>query len=556
MTVKIPTDDGVRIQKTDDTGIAGFINLPEGDFTAQAYEDGTVVEGAEDDFHSVGVPRDWFIVVTAETFDDDGDGYFDDVVITLNDPNGLSIKGATIWIDETRIGLTGADGTLSVPDMGYGEHTIVAKKVIHAFYEDVYEDSVAVMTYGHPDIKLEQNIVDMVVDPGSKHSWYITFTRKISDATLISNIQLSLSYGDEVVEEKAFTARMPESSIITSFQVDIPIPNRTGDHILEALITSGDISVWLEPIHLYVYYTNLDVELTCPDTFLYGQAMDFDVRITNLNQGEAVMFDPDHLPSYLMKERDVADLQTWDGHHEIISTGESFERTITYNGKAKLYPEGYYSLKVYVSQFDHEEIGFEIKEVETSEPDVFTREDAANVAIASFTGIMIMFAVFKFEATRLPLLALFFPLYTRMKRNNVLDHFLRGRIYEYVKVNPGVNFSQILRYFDLNNGTLTYHLNVLEREKYVKSIRDGVYRRYYLSGTHVEEEHLSDVKHRILKVVHDFPGISQSNIAKLIGASRRLVNYHIKALEGQEVIEITREGRNSHVFLRKEIELD
>jgi len=241
MTVKIPTDDGGRIQKTDDAGVAEFINLPEGDFTAQAYENGTAIEGAEDDFHSEGVPRDWFIVVTTDVQDDDGDGYLDDVVISLNDPNGISIKGATIWVDGTRIGLTGKDGTLLAPDMDYGEHTVVAEKVIHALYEDMYEDSVAVMTYGQPDIRLEQNIVDMVVEPGSIHRWIITFTRKISDAKLIGNIQLSLSYGNEVVEEKIFTALMHEPSIITSFRVDIPIPNRTGDHILEALITSGEI---------------------------------------------------------------------------------------------------------------------------------------------------------------------------------------------------------------------------------------------------------------------------------------------------------------------------
>ncbi len=557
VTVKIPIYDEVWVEKTNDLGMAHFHNLPDGDFTAQAYENGSAIDGADDEFTSDGrSPQDWAIDITRDVLDDDGDGYHDDVLITVNNSYEKGVNRATIWIDGTRIGLTNEDGRLYVPNLDYGVHNIVAEKVVLAAHGMSFETSMNVTTFGQPDIKLEQNIVDMIVEPGDTHQWYITFTRKISDTTLIGKIYTSLSNGEEVVEEKMSTAFMPVNSIITSFRVDIDIPEETGDHILEVQITAGDISVWLEPVHLYVYYTDLDTVLTCPETFLYGQNMDFNLRVTNLNKGDAVMFDPDHLPSYLMKGRDVADLQTWDGHHQIVPSGASYERTITYNGKSKLYPDGYYSLKVYVSQFDYDEIGFEIKEVQSSEPDVFTREDAANVAIASFSGIMIMFAVFKFEATRLPLLALFFPLYTRMKRNNVLDHFLRGRIYEYVKVNPGVNFSQILRYFDLNNGTLTYHLNVLEREKYVKSIRDGVYRRYYLTGTHVDEEHLSDVKHRILKVVHDFPGISQSNIAKLIGASRRLVNYHIKALEGQEVIEITREGRNSHVYLRKEIELD
>jgi predicted transcriptional regulator len=58
---------------------------------------------------------------------------------------------------------------------------------------------------------------------------------------------------------------------------------------------------------------------------------------------------------------------------------------------------------------------------------------------------------------------LILPLYVKLSKKDVLDHFIRGQIYGYLVVHPGDNYTTIKQNLDLTNGTLTYHLDVLER---------------------------------------------------------------------------------------------
>jgi DNA-binding transcriptional ArsR family regulator len=70
--------------------------------------------------------------------------------------------------------------------------------------------------------------------------------------------------------------------------------------------------------------------------------------------------------------------------------------------------------------------------------------------------------------------------FTRLKKIKMLDNLNRKNIFELVKANPGIHFKKILRELDFQPGALSYHLNVLEKGEYIKSIQDGNYRRFYL----------------------------------------------------------------------------
>src|SRR5260370_42202794 len=52
----------------------------------------------------------------------------------------------------------------------------------------------------------------------------------------------------------------------------------------------------------------------------------------------------------------------------------------------------------------------------------------------------------------------------RMQHPSVLDHFVRGRLYQLVCENPGIHFAELRRQLGLANGTATHHLGVLEQE--------------------------------------------------------------------------------------------
>ena len=147
---------------------------------------------------------------------------------------------------------------------------------------------------------------------------------------------------------------------------------------------------------------------------------------------------------------------------------------------------------------------------------------------------------------------LLIPLYSKLKKEEVLDHFVRGQIYGYIKANPGEHYNSIKRALGLTNGSLAYHLQTLEREKFVKSSKDGLYRRYYPAGMQIPEEveqGLNHIQSVILEIIRSHPGITQKDIAALVKLSPATVNYHISILADAQVIRVKRDGTRTHCYI-------
>ena len=140
-------------------------------------------------------------------------------------------------------------------------------------------------------------------------------------------------------------------------------------------------------------------------------------------------------------------------------------------------------------------------------------------------------------------------MYSKIKKENLLRHAVRGRIYEYVKENPGKHYRAILTDLELTMGGLTYHLNRLEKGEYLKSRQDGMYRRFYVTGRKTEVRFfLSDIQESIMSAIRENQGISQSNIAEGIGVTRKVVNYHVKILDQAGLIYMEDRGRETACF--------
>jgi uncharacterized membrane protein/DNA-binding MarR family transcriptional regulator len=144
------------------------------------------------------------------------------------------------------------------------------------------------------------------------------------------------------------------------------------------------------------------------------------------------------------------------------------------------------------------------------------------------------------------------PLYTKLKRTGVLDHFVRGQVYGYIKANPGEHYNAIKKALDMKNGTLVYHLQTLEREEYIKSASDGRYKRFYPAGMKVPDEptrKLNKIQEIILRLIGESPGISQKEIAEEIGLSSATINYHINVMIKAKVIRLEKIGRTTHCYV-------
>ena len=119
------------------------------------------------------------------------------------------------------------------------------------------------------------------------------------------------------------------------------------------------------------------------------------------------------------------------------------------------------------------------------------------IGIAAFLGAT--------EVGYFSLISLFLPLYVRLKKKDVLSHFTRGQIFGYIQANPGTHYNAIIQDLRLHNGVGAYHLSVLEREGFIRSLRDGIYKRFYPSTMRIPEKrlHLSRIQRDIFEVINN-----------------------------------------------------
>jgi predicted transcriptional regulator len=170
------------------------------------------------------------------------------------------------------------------------------------------------------------------------------------------------------------------------------------------------------------------------------------------------------------------------------------------------------------------------------------------------------------ETSKYKLLSLLIvPLYVKRKHNKVLENFVRGQIYGYIQAYPGTHYNFIKRALKLNNGTLAYHLNVLEHDELVISKTDGFHRRFYpkearipqlknngngskvMEFTHVQ---LNNTQDKIISTILEHPGLTQKEIAKLLGKSTQVVNYNINNMAQLGLVKLNRDGNKTKCFAK------
>jgi DNA-binding MarR family transcriptional regulator len=167
------------------------------------------------------------------------------------------------------------------------------------------------------------------------------------------------------------------------------------------------------------------------------------------------------------------------------------------------------------------------------------------------TALIVVFT----EAGMYWFFSLFIPLYAKIKKENMLDNFLRGQIYGFIRAKPGAHYKLIRRELKVSNGTLAHHLYILEREGFTTHKSDKLKKMFYpteysqkfLKDMNIEykfpkgdEEEggikFSPLQENIIKIIKENPGLSQSDIAKKTKLARQVVRYNLKKLCEQEVI--------------------
>ena len=147
------------------------------------------------------------------------------------------------------------------------------------------------------------------------------------------------------------------------------------------------------------------------------------------------------------------------------------------------------------------------------------------------------------------------PLYTKLKRDRLLENKTRNQIQEHIQSHPGVHFNAIKHTLCLSNGSLTYHLKTLEREGYITSKRNGMYKKFFPVSEEISDKSLLKNKSqkKIYNIILTTPGLSQKEIAKKIDLTLSTVNFHIKNMVKTGVVRLERTGNRTSCYLNKEI---
>jgi predicted transcriptional regulator len=150
-------------------------------------------------------------------------------------------------------------------------------------------------------------------------------------------------------------------------------------------------------------------------------------------------------------------------------------------------------------------------------------------------------------------------LYSRLRKERVLDHFTRGKIYGFIISNPGVHFSFVKRELKVNNGNLAYHLRVLEREGYLKSRREGANRCFYptevpypkMIGGELVNGKLDQKAEMILDEIEEKPNLTQSELMSYTGIGRSTLSRKLSSMEKMDLINVKRDGNEKRYSLNE-----
>ena len=147
------------------------------------------------------------------------------------------------------------------------------------------------------------------------------------------------------------------------------------------------------------------------------------------------------------------------------------------------------------------------------------------------------------ELGKYKLLSLFFiPLYSKLKKDKILEHETRGMIRGYVIAHPGSHYNQIKKILGIKNGTLVHHLSILEKNGFIHSINDGLHKRFYPIGIK------TNTAIRILNLIKENPGISQKEIIKDTKIKQPTVSYNLNLMVKESTIRIEKEKRENHYY--------
>ncbi len=146
------------------------------------------------------------------------------------------------------------------------------------------------------------------------------------------------------------------------------------------------------------------------------------------------------------------------------------------------------------------------------------------------------------------------------KIQNVFENRNRLNIFNYVQSNPGCTPSEISTRQNMKNGTVKYHLQMLESEGKIILRRMGKFTRLFnTSRMNSEQEKmiLSHIKNEtsknLLQAINDDPGVTNQRLSERFRLDKSSIHWHMERFLNDNLVRFEQDGRYKKYFLEPDV---
>ena len=380
-----------------------------------------------------------------------------------------------------------------------------------------------------------------------------------NDGFYTENYGISYSYTSTFIESisgpNQVTINAGESSTVEIEIIPLPkIPLLGGNPLIVQITNNG-----IEKTEGYILsYTETKINIIDPEcnrrSLLTGQSITCTTIISN--------------SGYISNSLEVnIGIETENGIKEIIDqiTIEELDNQESWNIRTTYKPNEAGTLKLFISiesegkSIADGEMPQIINVIETVQ---VTEEVTRTISIPNlslrnmFVVLSIASIGFQFQRSenlKYLTFKFFIPLYSRLQKDTLADDPTRQNLLRIIYAEPGANFTQLKEKLGLHNGTLAHHLHILENHKTITSHTSGRQRLFFPFGSenriNISNSLITNrTQKKIINIVKDNPGITQSMISRLLNVSRQKINYHVNSLVSNSILKIEKQGRITRLY--------
>ena len=137
--------------------------------------------------------------------------------------------------------------------------------------------------------------------------------------------------------------------------------------------------------------------------------------------------------------------------------------------------------------------------------------------------------------------------YSKIARSKLFDHPIRRAVVDAIENEPGISPPELRDILGCGWSTLTYHLHVLQRNKFVTALVDGRHKRLFSFETdHASQVRVAALRNTrtaaILKAIQADPGRGRRDVARQLGINPRTALWHLERLARAGLVTVCRSG--------------